>query len=393
MALRISGSPAATGKLLYVSRSAPPGVSGSAHVLKALMAEDHERRLVAVGARSFWSAAQFLDGRLHLFPTELNLFGRGARFLAPLRQLLRRRLASRISEVAKHSAIEGIVAVFPDALYCEAALDAAKRVGKPVDVYFHNTYADNRRGIPGWHARRLEQRMVAQSRRLLFISDALMARFIAKYPAIAGKCEVLRHPVPAVGTNPAPRAFAARPVRATMMGNLNESNFDAASRMLRALAGRDDLRVSLCTPVPRLLLKARGMSLDDVDYLGYLPEEQMPALLADTDLFLLPHGLKGGYSEQEYRTIFPTRAAHYLAQARPLLAHCPDDSGLAQFLQRHDCAVCVGSADEDAVRAAFEQLLADPARQQQLAGNAAIAARLFAPGVVLEQLFNVETSA
>lgn len=378
------------GKVLYVSRSAPPGVSGSAHVLKALLAADDGRQLLAAGACSFWSSASVEDGRLYRFPTELSLFGRGARFLAPFRQLLLGRLTRRITALAADPAIVRIVGVFPDALYCEAALDAAQRTDKPIAIYFHNTYADNRSGVAGRHAQALEARMIGESERLYFISEALMERFVAKYPGIEARSEVVRHPVSAAGSGAQSRGFVSMPVRATLMGNLNHSNLDAATRLLRALAGRADIRIRLCTPVPKLLLQARGVSLDGIEYLGYLPEEKMPALLAETDLFLLPHGLTGGYSDQEYLTIFPTRAAHYLAQSRCILAHCPDDSGLARFLRRHDCAICVGEPDDAALVQAFERLLGDAALQQALAERARRAATLFDPAAILGQLIQAQ---
>lgn len=382
MSLTLS-APAA-GRVLYVSRSAPPGGSGSAHVLRGLLSADRDGAIVAAGACSFWGKPVRSGDGVHLFPTELSLFGRGARFFAPLRQCLRRLLARRLAILASDARIVRIVCVFPDALYCQAALDAARTAGKPVDIYFHNTYADNRGGIAGAFARRLEQRMLEQSQRLLFISEALMLHFQEKYPRYAGKCRVAPHPVAGPPEDRVEaRGFRGEVVNATLIGNLNPSNFDAAARLLRALSGHPSLRIRLCTPVPRMLLKARGMDLEGVDYLGYLADSEMPALMEDTDLFLLPHGLAGGYSAHEYKTIFPTRAAHYLAHGRPVLAHSPEDSGLSRFLRRHDCAELVTLADEPAIRQAFERLRSDPARQQQLAGNALAVAGRFRPESVL----------
>jgi len=380
VSVELSSTSTGVRRVLYVSRSAPPGVSGSAHVLQGLLAADTGQRLVAAGAVSWWSRPS-LRQRVYLFPTELSFFGRGARFFAPLRQLLRRRLARRIEALARQQGIERIVCVFPDALYCAASLDAARALGKPVDFYFHNTYADNREGMARRYADRLEASMVEQAGRLLFISQALMDRFVDKYPGIAGKSVVAPHPVPGLAT--VARPFRDGIVRATLMGNLNPSNSDAAGRLLRALSRHPAIDIRLCTPVPRMLLQARGMDLEGIRYLGYLPENEMTELLADTDLFLLPHGLAGGYSSHEYQTIFPTRAAHYLAQGRPILAHCPRDSGLERYLRRHDCAELVTEPDEAGIRQAFDRLLADTARQQLIAGNALAAAEGFRPGQVL----------
>jgi glycosyltransferase involved in cell wall biosynthesis len=379
--------PSVNGKILYVSRSTPPGGSGSAHVLKALLDADTEHRLLAVGGRPLLSRRRDGHDRLQRIGTELSLFGRGARFVAPIRELLRPIATAKLVAMARRQEIGRIVCVFPDAFYAEASLVAARRSGKPIDFWFHNTYSDNRSGLVRARALRLESRMLREAERLYFISDALMARYLEIDPAIVSKARVLHHPVQeAASGRTFARGFANDPVRATLIGNLNQSNIDAASRMIRALGGRDDLRIRIATPVPKVLLQARGMDLSGVDYLGYVAERDMPSLLDDSDLFLLPHGLTGGYSAQEYRTIFPTRAAYYLAHARPILAHCPEDSGLKLFLQEQACATCVSLPSERAIVDAFVALQRDRDEQQRMASAAAAASRLFDPARILRTL-------
>ena len=374
-------------KTLIVSRSVPPGVSGSAHVLAALLAVDGGRSLIAVGGCSPTRKGVPDAANLHLLPTELSLFGRGARFLLPLKAMLTPYAARRIEALAAHERVERIVCVFPDGFYCSAALAAARRLRKPIDFWFHNTFADNRRGPAGWYARHLERSMLGAADRVFFISDALRDRFAAKYPSYAGSFHVLRHPVASVTDGSvAPRVFRSGVVKATLMGNINESNLDATARMLRALSRNPAVRIRMCTPVQRMLLAARGIDLQGVEYLGYLDDASLENLMEDTDLFLLPHGLTGGYSPEEYRTIFPTRAAHYLSRGRPILAHSPAGSGLTRFLTANECAVVVTAPSEEQIGSAFEQLVRDPALQEKVATNALRAARLFHPGEILREI-------
>ena len=360
-------------------------MSGSAHVLKAILEADVEGRVLAVGGKPVASARSSLIANLHLLRSELSVFGRGARFMAPVRELLKGRVARQLTLLATNANVSRIVSVFPDAFYCEAALQASRQAGKPLDLWFHNTYADNRKGIAGVRARRLESELVEAAERIFLISDALRDRFAEKYPHHAAKFEVLRHPVPSDLTA-SPRTFSSHPIKALLMGNLNESNLDAAIRMIQALGGRKDIHIRLCTPVPKALLGARGMDVSGVDYRGYVSDEEMNQLLADNDLFLLPHGLSGGYSEEEYRTIFPTRAAHYLAQGGPILAHAPAGSGLERFLRERDCAVTVTSASTEAIVTAFESLVGEKGRQLTLGRNALLAAESFAPTRILNRL-------
>ena len=59
-----------------------------------------------------------------------------------------------------------------------------------------------------------------------------------------------------------------------------------------------------------------------------------------------PHGFAGPLVPEEYLTIFPTKTIDYLLSQRPILAHMPADSFIAEFYRRHDCALVV---DEPAV--------------------------------------------
>jgi glycosyltransferase involved in cell wall biosynthesis len=351
-------------------------------VLKALLEADVGARLLAVGGRRPFAAAP-ADG-VRRYPTELSLFGRGPRFVSPASELLRPLARRALAQLARRPDVRRIVCVFPDAFYSEAALFAARRSGKPIRFWFHNTYARNRRGAAAFRARRLEAAMVGAAERVYFISDALKERFLEMHPGLEDRAEVVCHPVTASGARP--RGFQSAPVRASLIGNLNASNLDAAARMLRALSPLDGVRIRVCTPVPRRLLAWRGVDLGRVEYLGYLAEDALARLMADTDLFLLPHGLTGEYSADEYATIFPTRAAHYLSYARPILAHCPPGSGLQRFLEAHRCAVCVTGPDESALVAAFEALRSDEPGQAALALQAASVASRFDPRGVLAAL-------
>jgi hypothetical protein len=112
-------------------------------------------------------------------------------------------------------------------------------------------------------------------------------------------------------------------------------------------------------------------------------DEVLQAKLRENDLLLLPHGLTGGLSPIEYRTIFPTKTIPYLISGRPILAHSPKNSFLTEWLRRHDCAELVENPDEAALHAAIERLSKDANRREQLVKNALAAAKLFhAPRVV-----------
>lgn len=376
-------------RVLYVSRSCPPGVSGSAHVLKEFLRVDEEKLLSVVGSREILSFDKSSTEHIVRLKTEISFFGRGARFFSWVRILLLPAAARRIARLAESQNVSRILCVFPDSFYCTASLFAAIKTGKPLHYYFHNTYAANRTGLVRYLAKYIEARMLAKAEKIYFISDALQAYFISLYPNYSDKLHVLHHPVDVVDSaSLAPRGFLGSTIKALLMGNLNESNVDAANRMIRALGGRSDLVIRVCTPVPRALLIARGMNVSKIDYLGYVPESEMQGLLEETDLFLLPHGLHGKYSKHEYDTIFPTRSAYYMCHARPILAHCPKDSGLNKFLEVHECALIVNEANEQKIVESFEKLKGTPELQRKLAVNAKLASARFSPRLIFNKIIS-----
>lgn len=346
-----------------------------------------------VGGLEWSSSPPQRYDNLQLHRTELSVFGRGARFLHLPRALLFLSLVISIARAIRRRAPERVICVYPDAYYCAAVYCVSRWFKIPVAYYFHNTYAENRSGIWKIWACRLEAKLLSNAAWCYFISQGLRQAFVERYPAIASKSSVLCHPVGEAAVPSAPRGFRREPVKAVMMGTFNESNLDAACRLVKALSAQPHLQIHVATRTSPQVLEQRGMDLAGVRFHGYLDDQRLQELLADADLFLLPHGLNGGYSQREYQTIFPTRAAYYLSYGRPVLAHAPEDSALVQFLRSNDCAAVVADASEDAIRAAFRELYEKPEWQYQLAGNAKRAASLFDPSRFVSSVLNDPWSA
>ena len=230
--------------------------------------------------------------------------------------------------------------------------------------------------------------MLRQASISYFLSEGLKGLYEQQYPEYSSNFDVLVHPVRQrmkedVRLSPVEWSL---PVKALMIGNFNESNIDATRRIIKALGPCEDIEIAMATQVPKSLLKVRGLNLDSVKFLGYLSEDALEEELKNADLFLLSHGFAGGYSEEEYRTIFPTRVVTYLTYEKPILAHVPENSFLADFLRGNNCASIVTEKSEHSIFLEFKSLVSDKPLRDKLARNAKAASHQFDSNRVVEKI-------
>lgn len=368
-------------KLLLLAGSVPPGVSAVASVVGNLARQFGRDEMVLLGPEERDAPPEtWRDEWPRIFTHRrfCNQMRRGNRWF---RKLAVPGLYRRTLGVARSQGCRSVMAVFPTEEHLLVGALVARRLGVPFYPYLHNTYLDQRAGFERWIARRLQPRVFARARHVFVISDGMLALFHRRYPELEGRCSALRHPFSA----PVPPAAAPPPVgerpHFLMIGNLNASNEDAASRLFRVVARVPGSRLTVLGPhhpsvIERLGLRREGVRVDRVSRDVLLDEVRA------ADALLLPHGLDGRWSPVEYETMFPTKTIEYLFSGRPILAHTPPDCFLTRFLRSHGCAVVVDRADEEELEAAVRSICRDPSlRERVVRGAVATAAMFHAAGV------------
>jgi len=174
------------------------------------------------------------------------------------------------------------------------------------------------------------------------------------------------------------------------MGTVNASCLDALQRLYRVVRSTPDLLLTLVTSTPGWVLRKWGLRGERLKVVpATLSREGMFAELASADMVFLPLGLRGALDGVEYKTIFPTRTIEYLLCRRPILAHVPSDSYMAEFLRARGCALVVDSQEEEALAAAVQRLRADRDERARLVRAALAAAAEFEAGRVAHHLREV----
>jgi glycosyltransferase involved in cell wall biosynthesis len=373
------------GKLLMMAPVVPPVPIAVAFVVKGLLSQFSPDEVIIAAERWPANPPDQTHGpnghRIHFIGKQMRLPKRGQRFFEWLRWFQVPVLTFRLIKLARRERCNAIFGHFPDERCLYAAYLASRWLGMPLFPFFHNTYRENRRGLAYWIASWIQRRVFRSSPVVFVMSEGMQTELRKLYPA--DHFEPLVHTFDGVipDFQPLPPIRTDR-VRLGYLGSVNDANLDALLRFCRIVDHTPHLQLDIYSGVPRWYLEKIGV-LGPRTRHEQPTDDELPAKLLQNDVLFLPHGLTGGLSPIEYRTIFPTRTIPYLISGRPILAHSPKDSFLTDWLRRYDCAEVVDVPDEVALQNAIERLSKDQKRREQLVRNALQAAHQFhAPQVV-----------
>lgn len=376
-------------KILLVSRSVPPGASGSSVIIGNLARQFTRDEMVVVGA--WFMESPPVEWRAEwpklIYATINPPDGwRGLRFIrwAQFPWLLVRAWWALVM-----NRCDVILGVYPDEIYLFAAYVLSVITGKPLYLYFHNTYLEHARGniMAGW----LQPRAFKRARHMFVMSKAMQALYRRYYPDIV--CTPLVHSYnenpPEMSSLPSTETVGS-PLRIVLSGSVNASNEGAVEHMAGAIRALPDTELWIYSKTNTGYLKRMGVDVDSPQFhLTTVSRDTLIEELQKADILFLPHGFGERESQEEIETIFPTRTIEYLIAGRPILAHAPDKCFISDFLREHDCALLVTEPSAEAVQAAIEQLKNDAALRRRLVQNAVRAAQQFYAPVVAAHLRGV----
>jgi glycosyltransferase involved in cell wall biosynthesis len=363
-----------TQKILLVSWTLPPEPTGSAVIIGNLAKQFHANEMVIVGERPnrrqdiLWREDW---PRLFYIALRWPAKWRGARWW---RRLQLPFMLGRSLFLAIRHRCNNVVAVFPNEEFVLVGYLTALLTGCSFYPYFHNTWLENRkgrcRGLASW----LQSLVFARADHVFVMSEGMLDLYRERYPGL--KCSALVHSfneeIPVFTPPPEPGS----PLRLTICGNINESCKDATLRVCEAISRTPNSQLTFLTGTPRSYLSALGLLGNGIVCETVSPDVVV-SRLSQSDIVVLPHGFTGGHTQEEYRTIFPTRTVEYLRSGRPILAHSPAGCYLTKFLREHDCALVVDEPDLRKLIEAIGHLRADAGLRSKFVANALRAAERF----------------
>jgi hypothetical protein len=361
-------------KILLVSWTIPPEPTGSAVIVGNLAKQFSSHEMIIAGERPFrrpnsvwrkdWPQLKYVAAGWP--PT-----WRGARWWRALQIPLIVLLCLRLA--LKHRC-SIIIAVFPNEVFLLTGYLTALCTGACFFPYFHNTWVENRDGVARRFANIMQSRIFMRSEHVFLMSQGMVELFRERYPSI--DCSALIHSfneeLPQFEPPPAPRS----PLRVTIAGTIHESCRDATVRVCEAISCIENAQLTFLTGTPRANLEKLNLLKDGACYRS-VSSDHVIANLREADIVILPHGFTGGYSPEEYRTMFPTKTIEYLLCGRPILAHAPPNCYLTRFLSEHQCARIVDSPSVPALVEGLHRLRYDSQLRSDLVRNALCAAKIF----------------
>ncbi len=303
--------------------------------------------------------------------TELKYKGKGKRFLKTLRWLKLSKATSKIDKVINDNKIDQVIGIFPDEIFIYAAYKAALKNNIPFTPWFHNTYIENRNGLDLILAKNVQSK-IFNSKNVLVISDGLKEFYQEKYPKV--NFQVLRHFLPFPQMNFEEKTPSEK-ITFFFVGTINDSNLDATRYFCNAIKGEVNIELRISTSVPEATLRNNGVLNDNVKYLGFV--EDLNKEYEKSDFMLLTHGFTGGFSETEYKTIFPTKTVEMLRSDKPIFAISPENTFLTAFLREKNCCVLNTKKDKNALLKKIKESHLDSKMKSEIVSNAKSTFELF----------------
>lgn len=361
-------------RTLLLSWGVPPLISGSAVVVGNLARQFSCEEMIVAGERP--SESPPVPWRkewpqIHYLVKDWPTRWRGKRWRRRIQFPL---LLMRCIKLVRRHQCKSVLVIFPNEEFLLAGYLTASWMGAKLYPYFHNTYAENRKGLSLRFARWLQARVFSKAAHIFVMSEGMAELYRERYPDL--QCTALVHsfndPIPDFSPAPEPGS----PLRFMICGSIWETCLDATVRFCDAISQIGDASLTFLTGAPRTFLHEMGLLRDGVKYVT-APHGEVITRLKEADIVVLPHGFSGGLSPEEYRTIFPTRTIEYLICERPILAHTPPDCYLTRFLKAHACALIVDEPSIPALLEAIRRLRADARLRSDLVRNALRTAAIF----------------
>jgi glycosyltransferase involved in cell wall biosynthesis len=172
------------------------------------------------------------------------------------------------------------------------------------------------------------------------------------------------------------------PIRIVYTGQVYAAQLDAIVALLKALESPDlqdvELNIFSASSSPEAMkLLSSDRFAQRVRLHPFVPPPMIYEIQRNADILLLPLAFDSPYPEI-IRGATPTKLGDYLATGAPVLAICPADAFLAEFLRRKGCGLVVDQPDPAAIAAAIRRLRDEPNLRRDLGRNGrAVAEREF----------------
>lgn len=190
------------------------------------------------------------------------------------------------------------------------------------------------------------------------ISDAMAEEYKKRY----GKnFEVYHNPVEVEHTKSPSGNIADKKcdtLRILYIGRIGTANKKSIISFANAISTSTNFRLDLFTKDLDERIKGSINKLNNVTIYPAIPHNQIPSLLINYDLLLLPLDFtEEGIKFAKYS--LPTKASEYMLSGKPVIVFAPKETAVSKFFREHDCGYCLTENTPDSIHSALNILMSN----------------------------------
>ena len=289
---------------------------------------------------------------------------------------------------AQRTRCGAILGVFPDLITIDVARRGAALARLPFVAYLHDTIVESfSEGRQRPKARKVQARIFKEAASIIVVNQGMERLYKNKYrldtPVVPHAFWGIDADIPATGETEKTVFFG---------GNVYGINHRSVSRVVEAVREIPGTRLVVASSKTRESLERYGLRGDSVDLTFFGDQAEYFSALGRQEILLVAVNWPDESSlvgPDELATIFSTKIVEYLTSGRPILAHCPENYYVAQFIRERKCGVVVSERSPQRLRDEILRLQADESRRRELATNARLALDYF-DGEKVSRLFHGE---
>lgn len=181
--------------------------------------------------------------------------------------------------------------------------------------------------------------------------------------------------------------------RILYLGRIGMANKEALYLFAKAVSGwkskSPKLSLEIFTPDLESPDARKIRNLSNVNIALPTKHEEVPALLANSDLLLLPLDFNQmGMNYAQYS--IPTKASEYMISGTTIMVFAPAATAISKFCKDNECALCLTINDKDEISRALEFLIENEEYRKKWAKNAEeLARKLFDADIVRENFQSI----
>ena len=184
--------------------------------------------------------------------------------------------------------------------------------------------------------------------------------------------------------------FKKEKIKIIYTGAIYHANYDCFCNLIQAMDDLPNLNLELhiYTSQAPDELETHGIKSNQIVFHAHVPYQEIVEQQLKADILFLPLAFESPIPEV-IRTSAPGKMGEYLISGRPVLAHVPGNSFVANFFTNHKCGWLADQNNAGNLAAVIMQIITQPEQRRLLIQNARkIAALEFSPELAREQLVN-----